>query len=485
MKRSLYFIIGVLGAAVLFGSCNKMEYYQNNPNASSVATPPQLLTHIGVNVFKLHSQPNMAYVCRYLTYYGREVPWNTYAFEAETFSAYDLLRQVNKMQQIAQGSDGTAYVAIGKFFRAYLFLYETDCLGDIPYSQALDPVAYPKPEYDSQKEVYLGVLDELAEANEMLASTDEAIGGDVIFGGSLLQWRKAINSLSLRALIHLSHRTDDAGLQVEERFDEIVSDPQKFPLMESNADNFQLVYNTTSDSNNYPYYQYVDFTGAVSMEQNIVEMMKRCEDPRLFKIAAPVAGLPADDFDSYVGIHAGLPLSEQMSLSTSASRIAPRYYDNRTNEPFVLLGYSEQEFVIAEAMVRNWTPGGVASAKTHYNNAILASMDYYGVDGASAQAYVGNAGVDLATVADPLTAIYEQKYLSMFFNYGSEPFFEQRRTGVPTFNVGASTANNGQVPVRWLYPQSEYENNAANVEAAVASQFGAAETINSRIWTIK
>ena len=68
---------------------------------------------------------------------------------------------------------------------------------------------------------------------------------------------------------------------------------------------------------------------------------------------------------------------------------------------------------------------------------------------------------------------------------GWEAFYEQRRTGIPHFNTGPGTYNNGKVPKRWLYPQSEYDYNKANVDAAVQSQYGGDDDTNGEMWLIK
>ena len=46
----------------------------------------------------------------------------------------------------------------------------------------------------------------------------------------------------------------------------------------------------------------------------------------------------------------GLTLADQQTASANASRIKSRYYDDKINEPWILIGYPEQEFLIAEAI---------------------------------------------------------------------------------------------------------------------------------------
>ena len=71
-------------------------------------------------------------------------------------------------------------------------------MGDIPYSEALraedEEVYFPK--YDSQKDVFLGLLNELDEADRLF-SAGTNFEGDYIYGGDVTKWRKAVNVMQL------------------------------------------------------------------------------------------------------------------------------------------------------------------------------------------------------------------------------------------------------------------------------------------------
>src|SRR5690606_6381051 len=94
-------------------------------------------------------------------------------------------------------------------------------LGDIPYSEAMkgeEEVYYPK--YDTQKQVYLGCLEELEKANELIPTTG-SIDGDIIFDGSLLKWKKLVNTYRLKVLVSLSLKTGDNDMNIVEQFEQI------------------------------------------------------------------------------------------------------------------------------------------------------------------------------------------------------------------------------------------------------------------------
>ena len=66
-----------------------------------------------------------------------------------------------------------------------------------------------------------------------------------------------------------------------------------------------------------------------------------------------------------------------------------------------------------------------------------------------------------------------------------EAFYNQRRTGVPTFLTGPGTGNSQRIPLRWQYPATERSYNKDNNAAAVASQYAGNDDINAAMWLLK
>ncbi|WP_338875299.1 SusD/RagB family nutrient-binding outer membrane lipoprotein [Spirosoma sp. SC4-14] len=476
-----------LVGSLLVTSCKKYEEFQVNPNQSSTATPALLLTNICYSIFRsssfLITEP--AYAVRQLTYYERVNNYVGYAWREGSFGNYQTLSQVKAMDDLAATPDMKNYKGLAKLFRAILFSQLTDQFGDIPYSSALGASSgNVKPAYDTQEAVYKGILQELEEANSILSDANGAIGGDIIFDGKASQWQKLANALHLRLLIHLSKKESNTNLNIKSQFQAIVGNPTKYPLMSSAADNAQLVFNSSAANNAYPGFGNLSIASLVSLEKSFVKLLKDTKDVRLFAFGEPISGKEAGKFENYEGVDAGLTIGEQIVLAGSASKIKKRYYDDRINEPLIFLGYPEQEFLIAEAISRGWiTSAGTASE--HYENGIRASMKFYGIADATITDYLAGTAVKL-TPDNALTNIALQKYIAMFLHSGLEPFYEQRRTGIPTLSVGPGTYNDKKVPKRWIYPQSEYDNNNDNVKTSTQAQFGTTnETINDEIWLLK
>ena len=109
--------------------------------------------------------------------------------------------------------------------------------GDIPYSQALKgDENVSSPIYDKQEDIYLNILNDLKAANGLITASTPNIQGDIVFSGNMQQWKRVINTLSLRVLMSLSIKENDTKFEVKKRFAEIVNNPTEFPILTSNAD---------------------------------------------------------------------------------------------------------------------------------------------------------------------------------------------------------------------------------------------------------
>ncbi len=475
-------IFSLLACLMILGSCHKQEYYESNPNKPTNANPALLLTGICHSIF-FNDPTGPAFAVRYLTYYERPTDTQNYGWATSSFNPYsDILLQVNDLEKLATAANEKHYLGLVKFFRAIVFSSLTETFGDIPYSQALKgEEGIDKPAYDSQESIYLGLLNELDQANDLLTGALSNFSGDIIFNGASAAWQKAVNAFQLRLLIHLSKKENNTSLNIKTRFANIVNNPSKYPLMSDIMDNAQLRFNKTATDNYYPLFNNLSVSSLVSLEKGLVALLKERNDTRLFQFGDPLVGKPANDFNSYAGVDAGLIISDQQNAAPNASKINKRYVSNEVNEPLILIGYPEQEFIIAEGMSRGWVAG---NASARYINGIRASMRSFNIGSIAIEQYLGRPLVKFDN-AKALEQIAIQKYLALFMQSGWESFFEQRRTGIPNFNVGPGTLNGGKVPKRWRYPQTEYDNNKVNVDAAVAKQFGGQDIVNQVMWLLQ
>ncbi|MDR3712734.1 MAG: SusD/RagB family nutrient-binding outer membrane lipoprotein [Puia sp.] len=491
--RELLFIMFAAGLTLLT-SCKKFEDYQTNPNQPTQADPSLELTNIEQTAFATIST-DAALASRYLIYTEGSSLSQYYGWTRSEFTPYSNISQVVKMQQEAIRTSQLNYYYLGKFLTDYYIVQLTETFGDVPFSKAEQAMSGDQspaalmPAYDSQESIYLQVLNDLETVNDSL-NAGSAINGDIIYSGDVTKWKKAINAFSLRVLMSLSLKTGDAQLQVQQHFNNIVSNPGKYPLFASNDDNAELKYYNLS-GNYYPYYNDNSLKTDFYMDSSFVHLLKGLRDPRLFTFGKPTtaSGLPVGDFNAYSGVPGSAPLSDNVNAVSNglASAINNRYAYDPINEPSIAIGYAEQEFTLAEAVIRGWIGGSAAS---YYMNGVQAALDFSNYQGNSytdgqIQAYLAQPSVQLQS-GTGLQQILTQKYISMFMNTGWEPFYNQRRTGIPVFETsGGGILNNGQVPRRWMYPTSEYNNNSTNVDAAVTSQYGGNDNINGVMWMLQ
>ncbi|MCT4288564.1 SusD/RagB family nutrient-binding outer membrane lipoprotein [Elizabethkingia anophelis] len=484
-STKIYFltIITVLGLS----GCSKVEDYQDDPNRPTRVGPESLLPDIEINAFKT-IDASAALASRQLTYINGVNREQYYDWQrsSSSFGNYDNIKQVQKMIGEAERTGSPVYKSLARFFRSYFFISLTETYGDIPYSEAVkDGIFYPK--YDDQKSIYKDVLNELALANTELSKFNSNISGDLIYNGDLLKWRKLINSYRLRILMDLSKRADDSDLNVKQSFADIVNNPSQNPIMEGIGDSGALpFYNLVN--NRYPYFNSNDLKTAYYMEQSFVDKLKKSKDPRLFKMAekktSTVGVMPDDPFSYYDGLYGSEDLGKNSTDASNglASRINPRYFDDPINEPTLLMGYAELQFILAEAAVRGWIGG---NANAYYTKGISASMDFYKIGSADAAAYLAQSTVALQPNSE-IKQIMDQKHIALFFNTGWRIFYDQRRTGFPKFNTdGKGILNDGKIPKRRMYPSTEITNNNTNLTNAVNKQYPDGDNINGVMWLIK
>ena len=518
-------VLNLAGVAVALGlaasGCKSMDEQLPNPNlpTSESAVPPSLLLpRIEYDLFNSGDGGPFTQVQRWNqytisndSYYGGQNQYNW----TNTGSLYTVLKNVNQMDAQAVKQLGTRqnpYSALAKFFRAYIFIWQAQRVGDTPASQAGQGLANLTPAYDSQKAVYARSLAMLDTANTMLAGPlTGTYSGDIYYSNGTATWRKVVNSYKLRVLISLSKRAQDSpDLQVPQQFAAIVNNPSQYPLLTSNAENWAFQFN--SAYNTYPHTP----NDANNQRQNAgsayLSLTTATQDPRTFVTATPApaqlaAGKQPSDFSAYVGSSPALGLSD-LSTGSNAGQYSftnfLRYYSSvQGPEAYILLGYPEQNFNIAEGINRGWATG---SAATYYLRGINASLDFYGLTEGQ-QLTVGNvSGKALGTVtvarslflnnsgvaykgdnAAGLEQILNQKYVAFFQNSGYEPFYNWRRTGFPrTFvSTGSGLNASGRIPRRWQYPVDEQTYNADNYNAALKSQYGGTDDLNQDTWLTK
>lgn len=507
MKKILNYIL--IGLVILGSSCSKFDEINSNPEATEKVTSAMIATRIILN---LANQPTQkGFLQPYML--NKNIVWTEFVegYQYNGFGAGSLsftsindahfMVQFAETEKLAKSYEGLLY-----FARASKFFEATMDLGDIPYKDALKGESEKNyfPKYDSQKDVFLGILNELELADQAFAA-GETFTGDPLYNGSIAKWRKLVNSYTLNVLLQLSKKESDPDLTIKNRFQHILANK---PLFTSNADNYQLVRSDKSGQV-YPFYKVGNnFTIYPIVSSEIIDRLKAREDRRLFYYANPSAkrikdGMLASDFDTYVGIDPSLEYDQVTAIknTTDYSKLNDRYTEIPTGEPTQQLSYSQLCFIIAEASSRGWI---AESSVGWYQKGVAASMQFIAdntpvtaqfhhdmpLTSSYIDAYVSELGTTFPIDKEAqIEEIITQKYLASYLQSEFFTYYDYRRTGYPKWKINPASSLNSEaptkIPVRWKYPSSEFNYNTENVDEAVKRQFGGVDDINQLMWILK
>jgi hypothetical protein len=228
-------------------------------------------------------------------------------------------------------------------------------------------------------------------------------------------------------------------------------------LILTSADGTYMPYTTNTTNNNPLYLDLVasgrdDFLPA----NTFVNKMNALSDPRRAKYFTEY---PAGSGQYKGGVYGTVNVYGDFSHLTPTIK-DPVY-------PGVLFTYSEVEFLLAEAAERGIAVGG--TAESHYNAAITASLQDWGVASGDITTYLARPDVAYATATGTWKQkIGEQAWIA-YYNRGFEAWTSYRRLDFPVLAAPAVTFGDiTEVPKRYSYPGIEQTLNAANLEAAVA-----------------
>lgn len=509
-------------------SCTKeFEEFPINPNVAGEASAVpseyllrQLLTDIrsGADAaeepFSVISRLNQYTTGLTFPLYGGSNLYNW----TQTGNSYAWIRNINKLELNAERSLGkrnNPYLSVAKFLRVYSLIWLTQRVGDIPALEAGLGLDNPTPKFDRQEDIYLYALNTLEEVNKELAAiasdaTSPRMAGDIYFDNNPTAWRRTINAYTLRILISLSKRAEDTpSLQIKERFARIVSNPSEYPLFRDITDNMNFVFLPVT--NRYPTQFLRLYALETTVSTTFLELMTAVEDPRVFIAATPTPkavteGKALNDFSAYNGTDNSRPQGNLFGESDGKNGIYSyvnyiRYLrgPDFIPEPYIMIGYAEMCFNIAEAANRGWI---TANAEEFYLKGINASLKFYGLQdgtkliisnptGAALGEVEANVSNFLKNIAykgnnqEGLKQILEQKYVAFWQNSGWEPLYQFRRTGIPAFKQGEGTNAQRKIPRRWQYPVREVVNNSENAEEAIQRQFNGKDDVFSDMWLTK
>ncbi|MFV5694841.1 SusD/RagB family nutrient-binding outer membrane lipoprotein [Flavobacterium sp. LB3P122] len=353
--------------------------------------------------------------------------------------------------------------AIIEIMNAYTFSVLVDSFGNVPYSEALDIEAHPLPKYDDAQTIYKDLIARLTAAQAKLNTSESSFGtADLIYSGNTAKWKKFANTLRLRLAINMSDV--DATYSSAQATAAINAG-----LMSSNSDDANLNY-LGAQPNANPLYADIVASGRKDfvIADTFVNKLNALSDPRRAKYFTFAPGTTV-----YKGGIYGSSNSYTNFSTINSNILAPTF-------PGTILSYSEQEFLLAEAAARGIAAAG--SPVFHYNNAVFASMDNWGVAKDDAIAYLAANPYNGTSIAAWKKSIGEQAWIALY-NRGFEAWDSWRRLDFPVLLAPTTTYNDiKSVPTRLTYPAGEATVNATNVTAAAATVTGGDKLTSKIFW---
>lgn len=514
MNKSIYSLALLACSFLLSGCTDNFDQTNTNPNkitvesgklsASSMFEP---LLYGGANFLTYYSYSWNNEIAQYTAQTGNTLGraykydigdsnwtsvWNTYARYATNAA---------EMYRLAIKQEDKPLEAISLTMKVIFMNGLTDIFGDIPYAEAFKAEEGNRtPVFDSQEQVYQEMCADLEAANKIYASnptvSQSVIELDGMYKMDLAKWRKFNNSLYLRLLCRISGRPStlvDGEHSVIQKINQIVNEPQNYPIFTSSEDNATVHYSGTD-----PYYSQFDprnYTkadfDAYRITKNLISLMVEKQGEKVDLTVDP--RLPIFATQNKVGYWNGCGTNIGNTDFGGGAYLNYASYC-RINADEWFMDFSEVEFILAEAAMKGYIAGGEDAAREYYINGVKASLKKwsdYGVATDPAHLITDEA-IDeymqspLASWDDAenkLQLIANQRYLAAYF-IGMEGWAEYRRTGYPVLTVDESWLNDGVLPTRFAYPNTTIATNRVNAEAAL-QRMGGPNDMKTPLWWSK
>lgn len=460
---------------LLAGGCTKgFDKLKENPNGVGQAHPKNFISPVLYQIvttdlkqaFKVGNELMQYTIYRVNNSFVQRYDIRVSAGDGMWGYLYTVANNVADMQQKAEELALPNYRAVALTLKSLIFSRLTDTYGNIPYFDALkargeDDLFLPK--YDKQQDIYPAIMADLDTAALLFDTKAEfSADGDLLYDGDITKWKKFCNSLRLRLYLRVSNRPE---MHSAEKINEIVSDPDTYPVFSQAADQANLAFSGEAPYYN-PYYNATssEFGSMRSASSYIIDILQGFSDPRL-------SAWYTKNIAEWKGAPAGFPLGMadeigKTSYLKNALKSSPKLG--------MIMSYAELQFILAEAAQKGWIEGGAEKARTCYETGIRESMEFWGVK--MPDGYLTQVGV---AYDGQLFTIMLQKYLALFF-VGQEAWYEYRRTGYPVLSVDDLASNGGKMPRRLLYATTSQKYNRANYDEAV-SWIGS-DNINIPCW---
>jgi len=472
MKKIIFLIVPVL----FFASCTKNISRFNEETKRAANVPPGTLfsnasrnvsdalasASVNTNVFRFTVKHWAMAVYQDEAQYDfstRNIPqaWWTTMYRDVLVDLAESRRLVSADATLLPGVKANQ-LAIIDLMQVYVYNILVNTFGDIPYTEALDPSnLFPK--YDDAKTVYTDLLKRVADDIGKLNASSAGFSSseDLVYKGSVAKWIKFANSMRMKMGMILADSDNATAKSNVEAADA--------NAISSASDNALLVYLGSTPNTNPLYADIVlggrgDYVAAEDLMNKLISL----NDPR-----KPLY-FGTNNAGQYVGGVVG-------KVNTYSDMSKPSTQVSAATAPLVLLDYVETEFYRAEAKERGYNVAG--TAEQHYNNAIRASIIFWGGTDADADTYLAKPEVAYTTAGGTYKEkIGFQKWIALY-NRPFEGWTELRRLDFPVLTPPVAAISG--FPNRLQYPNNEQQLNGTNYTSA-ASKIGGDKVETKLFW---
>jgi len=412
----------------------------------------------------------------------------------------------------------------GLYYQKY-----TDIFGMVPFSEAgVEGILTPA--YDSQAEIYQGIIADLDNAMSLIGDQErtgigvaDAGSNDIYCGGDLQQWKRLANTLKLRIGMRA------LGAPGENFAMNAITSALGQPLLDDASGSVLMkkdfvISEWASSAYGDIWHDFgTESAAAFTLGNTLVKYMNDNADPRLLAYAEPIDGgnfifkdngtdanfqdridFLVNTFDNVGAIYT---MTMNASDSTTTFEIPGGQWigqPERTNgdtKPFmgydmfsipsgkvtqkrgqqvdaypeIIISSAESYFLQAEAAVRGI---GSGDAESLMASAISEAMKLWGVSGAESETYIATAplaDISTGTMEEKLEKLAIQRWIASYTD-GFEAWAIVRKTGYPS-NLAAGVSNpviyalgtlNGDYPQRMRYGGNAQSN--PNYATAISEQ---------------
>ena len=476
----------ILSAVLLFtvASCDDFLDINTDPNAATSVSPDVLFPPVLANVAAnraIEIFPGTAFFVNAWAPNGSTgVFINPDRYIISPFSTGNTwtswygsgLRNIRLMIDAAENQDPVRpnVAAQAKIMKAYLFFSLSMMWERVPFTEALDPVEFPEPQFDDQRTILFGVIDILDEALDQIVPGQAAVEfGDLIYEGDMDLWTKFANSLKLRVYMYLRNQENvDSQIQAILAEDNLIrtnAEMAKIPFFDQgdNAHNMWKLHN-----------QFGGFTGTANGAfyvyggKTLVDKMNDLNDPRRNTYFAFCPPATCDEWlpEDFQGQVSGVSGGEGAAVYISQN-VVRRDWPNRIVTP------SEVYFYEAEFKAKTGDLPGAHAAFIQGTRLSLEFLDPYtirnprglnagdnplsGISAADIQTYIDGLPAAFTSESQALEHIWTQSYIEIW-DRAPENWSEWKRTKFPSLTL-PEQAQLGDIIRRYSYPPSEIASN--------------------------